>query len=274
MIMNELSKISVFRNYYDHVPASEVSIQDFCINVIRGDYKNEVEAIRDINDKATRDKIKATLPAVTISGTFSRRKNEALIQHSGFICLDFDSKGNEGINDWPAFRNSLSDIENVYFAALSVSGKGLFLIIPISTPTKHKLHFLALEKDFLSIGLVIDEAPKNPASLRGMSYDPEAVINERAETYRRVFIPPAIKKYKAPATNDQLIINARKWMEKNYCFTLGRRHNFIKQFTGVLHRFGVDQGSAYRELISYASDSFQQVEIESIIKNMYSKELS
>ena len=189
--MNSLSKISLFANYFEIIPKKEETIQNFCLNIIDGDFKEEIEALRKNEDKEIRDKIKATLPAVTISGVFSSRSNEALIHHSGFICLDFDMKGNPEINDWPALRNSLSDIENIYFASLSVSGKGIFLIIPILKPDQHREHFIALEKDFKNhLGLTIDKACKDISRLRGISYDPEAIINESAEPYRRIYEKP------------------------------------------------------------------------------------
>ena len=93
--MNDLNKISVFRSYTDLVPEMEISVWDFCCNVT-GNVRtgtisrHEISKLRTIEDKERRDEIKATLPAVTISGTFyPTRKNVNLSQHSGFICPGF-----------------------------------------------------------------------------------------------------------------------------------------------------------------------------------------
>jgi len=268
--MNDLNKISVFKNYFEPIPALECSVKDFCLNVQNGDYSEEITALRTEPDKKKRDVIKATFPAVTIAATFSKRNKQCLTQHSGFICIDIDQHDNPEINDWPALRDSLSSIENIYFAALSASGKGIFLIIPISTPDKHENHFTALEMDFKASGLIIDKACKDVSRLRGISFDPDAVLNEKAETYRRIYQPPQPKQYDyKPATNDQKVMNAKKWMNKNFTFSLGNRHNYIKQYAGVLHRFGVDEITAYNELSQYQQSDFKETEIEHIIKYMY-----
>lgn len=193
--MNVNNKISLFRNYRDTTPALDITIQDFCGNIVSDDYRNEVLAVRDLTEKADRDRIKSTLPAVTISGTFSpSRANANLKQHSGWICLDFDQKGNPDITDWPALRNALAGFANVLFAALSASGKGVFLIIPILYPEYHLEHFLSLEIDFASIGLTVDKACKDVSRLRGISFDPDAVINPRAETYRKYYQAAQVKR--------------------------------------------------------------------------------
>lgn len=271
--MNDLNNLSVFKSYFDATQAIEMTIHDFCLNIINGDYKEEIEALRNEPDKKQRDVIKATLPAATVSGTFSPTRNKDNLQaHSGFICLDIDQHHNPEIKDWPALRNSLTGIANIYFAALSASGKGLFLIIPISNTSQHENVFKALQIDFKAIGLTIDQACKDVSRLRGISYDPDAVINENAETYRRIYQPPQPKQYKnIPVSNDNKILNAKKWMERNFTFTTGSRHNYIKQFAGALHRFGVDESTAYNELIKYQQSDFKPLEIENILKYMYSK---
>jgi hypothetical protein len=269
--MNDLNKISIFKNYFDPIPAVECSVRDFCLNVQNGDYSEEITALRKETLKKQRDAIKATWPACTISGTFSKRNKQNLIQHSGFICIDIDQHDNSEINDWPALRDSLSSIQNIYFAALSASGKGIFLIIPISTPDKHENQFTALEMDFKAIGLTIDKACKDVSRLRGISFDPDAVINNKAETYKRIYQPPQPKQYDhKPATTDQKVMNAKKWMDRNFIFTIGNRHNYIKQFAGVLHRFGVDELTARNELFAYVQPDFKESEIQHIVQYMYS----
>jgi hypothetical protein len=48
---------------------------------IVGDYKAAKRAV---------DTLKKELPGVLWSGTFSQRKNDALVQHSGLLCADLD----------------------------------------------------------------------------------------------------------------------------------------------------------------------------------------
>ncbi len=67
---------------------------------------------------------------------------------------------------------------NLYYAGLSLSGKGIFLIFRISNPESHKQHFEAittlLERKF---DLQVDKSVKSPASLRVVSFDANPYYN-------------------------------------------------------------------------------------------------
>lgn len=157
-------------------------------------FAHKVIAIRLMKEKRKRDRIKATLPAITISGLFEpTRKAEHLIRHSGLLCIDIDQKSNEHIN-LPSLKYELFRIKHIAYAGLSVSGRGLFLVVPIENPAKHKLHFWALEKDFKERGIIIDNAPQNVASLRGYSFDPDALFRHTPSIYRKTRDPVLMKR--------------------------------------------------------------------------------
>jgi hypothetical protein len=59
--------------------------------VKEGKSKDIVRKIRLEKDKELRNKLKQELPAICFSGTFSKREDSALMEHSGLICLDFDN---------------------------------------------------------------------------------------------------------------------------------------------------------------------------------------
>ena len=185
--MNYLKPISVYKDYFSTNTGLATPLNQFLRTIYSDDYKGVVEGIRAEEDKKKRDALKATLPAATISGTFSERRKSGLIQHSGFICLDIDAKDNPDVRDWRQVRDEVSKIVNVHFAALSVSGQGLFLIIPVSNPEKHESHFDALRIDFQDLGYVIDKSCRDVSRLRGMSYDPDARINRAAIPYERTY---------------------------------------------------------------------------------------
>ena len=160
-------------------------------------YTNQIQELRSLEDKAKRDKIKSSLPAITVSGTFHpTRKEENLVQHSGLICIDIDWKGNEHVANFSSLKEQLFHIENVAYAGLSASGKGFFLIIPIAYPKRHKKQFAAIHRDFSSLGLAIDTAPKNVASLRGYSWDADALFRHQAKPYRKWWKVETVEKKK------------------------------------------------------------------------------
>ena len=52
------------------------------------------------------------------------------------MCIDIDAKDNLHILDFAACRNDLAKIKNIMYAGLSVSGNGVFALIPIRYPEK------------------------------------------------------------------------------------------------------------------------------------------
>jgi len=146
-------------------------------------YADIVKQIRQIEDKKERDQLKSTLPAITPSGIFSYRAEENLIQHSGFMQFDIDFKDNSHVENYDDLKSQLCNSSNVAYCGLSASGKGFYGLIPIKYPDKHKSQFRALHKVLKKLGLNIDTAPQNVASLRGYSWDPEGYFNHKAEPF-------------------------------------------------------------------------------------------
>lgn len=147
-------------------------------------HADKIKMLRTFDNKVDRDLIKASLPAITVSGIFHpSRKEENLVKHSRLICIDIDLKDNEHISNFSKLKEQLFCIENVAYVGLSASGKGFFLIIPIVYSKRHKEHFAAIKNDFCNLGLAIDMAPRNVVSLRGYSWDPDGLFRHDAKRY-------------------------------------------------------------------------------------------
>ena len=56
----------------------------------KGNSAETVKKIRAEKDKEKRNELKKLLPAICFSGTFNKRNDKSLLEHSGLICLDFD----------------------------------------------------------------------------------------------------------------------------------------------------------------------------------------
>lgn len=140
-----------------------------------------IDQIRSSTDKEEIQLLKKRLHAVTVSGTFSRRIGGNLVQHSGLICID--GKDNPDIADMEDLKCKLSKLPYVLYCGLSVSGRGVFCLIPIADPNMHRQHFYSIEKDFQEMGITIDSACKDITRLRYCSYDPKPVININAVVY-------------------------------------------------------------------------------------------
>jgi hypothetical protein len=182
-------EVSCFRNY--DTPQNPVPI-NLMTWLTSTKYKDKVEAIRSIDDKRERDAIKATLPAITPSGIFSYRSQSKLIHHSGLIQIDIDlSPKNKLISNWEDLKAELIKLPQIAYLGKSVSGLGYWGLIPIPADSEgHKLYFDSLKEIFLkSWGIELDDKPKNVASLRGYSFDPEAYFNHQAKLYLIKKIP-------------------------------------------------------------------------------------
>lgn len=179
-------QVSAWRNYFEAHHPKPVNLWAW-LNSAK--YAPQVQQIRAADNKEERDRLKAQLPAITPSGEFTHREEAGLVKHSGLIQFDVDGlTGDEA----EYLKGQLCNLEEVAYLGLSVSGKGLWGLVPIAHPDKHRRHFEALAKDFLAWGIVLDEKPKNVASLRGYSWDDAAYFNPQAKTYTKLarYAPP------------------------------------------------------------------------------------
>lgn len=177
-------EVSAWGNYFEAKNPKNVSLMKW-LNSSK--YAAQVTAIRKAAGKKERDAMKAQLPAITPSGTFSSREEGGLLQHSGLIQIDIDLKENTHIANFRELKEQLANVQNIAYLGLSVSGTGFWGLVPILHPDKHKHHFTALRNDFLKWGIVLDEKPGNVASLRGYSWDAEAYFNHNAVPYSKVY---------------------------------------------------------------------------------------
>ena len=186
--MNILQKKVSLYAQYSATTNEVVTLGEFLFN---DGMRQRVEEVRRTTDEGTRKKMKSQLPCATISGIFNgSHAAKNLIEHSGLICIDIDQKENPHINDWEYLKEQISTIKYVAFAGLSVSGKGVFVIIPIP-PCKaetHAKYYASLETAFAKCGVVTDQNCKDVCRLRGASYDPHAYFNPNAELFTK--LPP------------------------------------------------------------------------------------
>ncbi|MDR3705784.1 MAG: BT4734/BF3469 family protein [Paludibacteraceae bacterium] len=174
--------VSLFESFTETKPISTIDIDIFLFNE---KYKNRVNEVRSYKDKEQRKALKSKLPCITPSGVFSSRSNAGLIQHSGLICIDIDGKDNQHIRNWDLIKKKLSTFTGLYYCGLSVSGNGLFCLIRIEKPEYHAQHFTALKVDFKKLNINIDEACKDIARLRCISFDETPIYMPMAEVYEK-----------------------------------------------------------------------------------------
>ncbi len=179
--------ISTFDGYYNLEPINR-NLLDWLTDPLEDE---KIKAIQGEPEKKKRDKLKETISQGTISATFEgSRKIENLKSRTGLICIDIDMKDNLHITNYKELKNILSTAPFVAYLSRSVSGRGLFAIVPIKQPEKHLEHFLALESLFKKMNIVIDPATKDITRMRCKSYDPNPYINHQAKTFERLIEVP------------------------------------------------------------------------------------
>lgn len=201
-------EVSYFKKCFDSAHPTTVNLLTF----LRSEkHRAAVEQIRATEGKAERDDLKKTLlPGITPSGIFTHRTEKGLVKHSGLIAGDVDMKDNPYTPE--SLKAYISGFKNVAYCGLSASGRGIWFLIPIAYPQRHKEHFAALVDQFASDGINLDPAPANVASFRFYSYDAAAYFNPDAKPYTRLFSAPADTYTPAPrriiAGNDAAKVEA------------------------------------------------------------------
>ena len=237
-----------------------------------GKSKELVEAIRKEKEKEKRNKLKEQLPAICFSGTFTNRNANALKEHSGFICLDFDNY--ETIELMNNDRQKLIKDKYTFSLFTSPSGNGLKVVVKIpKSPEKHKDYFLALEKHYNSINF--DIACKDICRVCYESFDKDIYINtdsliwdKREEDLGHKFID------KTPlvvlSDNQQIIDKLMVWFNKNYSMQSNRNSNLFI-IASAFNEYGVPEENAKHFLQRYEEKDFKQSEINRTIRSAYSK---
>jgi hypothetical protein len=171
-----VKRVSLFQNVRATRPEKEMTLADVAA-AIRGE-----DLLQWYESNETSRDLKAVLPAVTFSGTFSKRSRTGLIEHSGLIGLDIDTQDNPILKtDLDAIRGRLKG-DPVALAYRTPSG-GLRVVVVVEGAEKDHLAawHAAASWIFGYAGLVADPACKDICRLSFLAMDPGAWLNPELE---------------------------------------------------------------------------------------------
>jgi len=238
-----------------------------------GSSKELVKRIRNEKNKTDRNELKKQLPAICFSGTFNKRNDNALIEHSGLICLDFDGYDKQKVllQD----KENLSKNKYVYSVFISPSGNGLKVLVKIPKDAdNHINYFNSLMKHFNS--QYFDKTSRNISRVCYESYDPLIYVNENSsiwdtiEDIEYVEVNRNIDKPTIPITDENKIVEILvKWWEKNYPMSEGQRNQNAYVLAMAFNDFGINKSLASYVLNQFASDDFTLREIATTIDSAY-----
>ena len=265
--------ITIFKSIKD-TDAPFFRDTDVIFNRIRnGSSKDLVLRIRNEKDKTDRNELKKQLPAICFSGTFNKRSDASLIEHSGLICLDFDgyTKQKDLLQD----KDRLTKNKFVYSVFVSPSGNGLKVLVRIPADAEnHVNYFNSLEKHFNSP--YFDKTSKNLSRVCYESYDPLIYVNPTASLWTTIDEPEYTEKNKyrdrptIPITDENKIVEILvKWWEKKYPMVSGQRNHNCYVLAHAFNDFGINKSLANYILGSYADNDFNLPEIQRTVDSAY-----
>ena len=238
-----------------------------------GATKDLVKKIRLEKRKPERQELKKLLPAICFSGTFNKRTDVSLLQHSGLICLDFDgyTKQKELLQD----KENLSKNKYVFSVFISPSGNGLKVLVKIPADAEnHTSFFNSLEKHFNSP--YFDKTSKNLSRVCYESYDPLIYVNENSSIWDVIEEPEytevsrARDKATIPITDENKIVEILiKWWERKYPMSEGQRNQNAYVLAMAFNDFGINKSLALYVLNQFATDDFTIREIGTTIDSAY-----
>ena len=238
-----------------------------------GASKELVKRIRTEKSKGERNELKKQLPAICFSGTFKKRTDNSLVEHSGLICLDFDGyqKQKELLQD----KENLCKSKYVYSVFISPSGNGLKVLVKIpKDPDNHANYFNSLDKHFNSI--YFDKTSKNISRVCYESYDPLIYVNEISSVWDIIAeteykeVSKVIDKPTIPITDENKIVEIlMKWWTKKYPMQEGMRNQNAYILAMAFNDFGINKSLASYVLGQYSTEDFSIREINTTIDSAY-----
>ena len=167
---------------------------------------------------------KRSMPCYTPSGEFSVRNSEGLVKHSGMLCIEWDA-----VADCSELKELLGSLPFIYYGGLSCSGRGVFALVKIADPTKHREYFKALANYFGGIGYEVDRSGSDVCRLRVASFDDTPIFNANSEVWSELpqVIAPTYTPRLATATDERLLLAGVDYITRHSIDITQGRNNWL-----------------------------------------------
>lgn len=242
--------ISVFESIKQVDSPDNIPLQVYLDGVREGQWQDMVLTIRSIKDKERRNLLKRELPGVTFSGIFSYRKDDSLLEHSGYICMDLDD-----VEDPESVKELLKTDKYVYSCFTSTSGNGLRVLFRING-AKHREAYLGISSYLLRhYDLIADPQCINPSRSFYVTFDPHIYVNDR--------LPPVFTEYPKEKqikkiTNEFVFAeddfaNIMKQVEQRSLNLCEEYQDWLKIGFALAHKFGENGRGYFHTLSSFSS---------------------
>ena len=265
--------VTIFKNL-KHTNAPFFKDIEYILDRIKtGKSKKLIENVRIQKTKELSDEIKRDLPAICFSGTFSKRSDSSILEHSGYICLDFDKYDNNDL--LKIDLDKINKDKYTYASFISPSGNGFKLIVQIPKEIEsHKLYFDALEKYYDNSHF--DTTSKNISRICFESYDEDLFINKKSKVWTdKLENEQYDYRDKAPIikldNENEIIKRLFVWFNKNHSMNKGSRNHNLFILVSAFSDYGVSELETNRFCNQFIQSDFTQNEIEKVVNSAYSK---
>ena len=234
-----------------------------------GKSKELVEKIRSTTDKKERTQLKKQLPSYCFSGKFSERRDDALIEHSGYVALDFDH-----LDDYDEFWKKITQDEYTCMAFRSPSGDGVKAVIKIpANKNTHVQSCVAIEKHFSHEKL---DKFHDVSRICFESYDPNIYYNKDSKVFTEIIEEREVIREEPILDPDEIYSRIIKWLSsKGEEYYDGNKHKYLLKLAGACARFGIPQVTAvtylYHDFSHKTAEVVDKTDIEKIIQSSYKK---
>ena len=254
--------ITIYKNIFANEP-HYISIEYALRRIKDGVSKNAIHEVRSTQDKEKANELKKNLPSVCFSGTFTLREDKCLIDHSGYLILDFDNVEFPQHVKEETFKHPF-----VKAAWISPSGKGVKALVRVADGKKHKEHFYALEETFNNL----DKSGKNVSRVCYESYDPEILIREDETVFKKIKTPAKGIESERVGSDDTFN-RILTWLNNTgSAFVSGERNLYIYKLASACCRFGINESNCISLIalnITNGSSDFSNREMEMAVKSAY-----
>lgn len=258
-----MSTVTIFQKYEDTNKPHYRHINHILNRIKTGANKELVYKIRSTGEP----ELKKQLPCILFSGSFSYRNAKSIIQHSGFICLDFDKfPDHDTLLTW---KDTLEGDIYTYCVFLSPSGNGLKVIVKIpSIKENHKGYFAALKDHYQCE--YFDKACSDICRICYESYDPFLTINQDSAVWDTVKVyerkEPVILEDGDDSKAVKILL---KWWLKKYGPYSGQRNNNMFILCAAFNNYGIPRDSAFEIASTFQQEGFSVDEIQTTLNSAY-----
>jgi hypothetical protein len=264
--------ITIYRHFGETLQPNYRHIDSILARIRDGKSAIPVNFARDCyGDQILYNDIKKRLPCILFSGRFNRRSIDGLIEHSGYIALDFDKFTDPA--ELALWRDNLDADEYTYSVFTSPSGRGLKCVVKIPPEVEnHKGYFRGLQAYYNC--QYFDPNVFDVSRICFESYDPDLIINPGSSLWTGYIADPEPVKVeygKASLSDQETARRLLKWSNRKFPIVAGNRNQNLFKLAASLNDYGINYDYALSLCSQFECKDFKLSEIITTLKSAYRK---